>query len=278
MSTQSKIFDLLKDKMQIVNIVFILTIVLPILYPISMPIPISKEVRDAYEYIDALPDGTLAVYSVHLSASIWPEIGPPFTAVLNHIIEKDIEIVFISDAAQGPALIERGIELIGGKSKLGEYGEDWVLLGYLPGAFEVSLATFMEDSSIYSKDYYGNLVSELPLMSKLPAGKDADVFLGNVGGISTLEPVVRQAGPYLPIVVCGISSSGYSLSMPYYEAGALVGVVPPGSGGAAYEYLTGKPGLAMQTQVTLSFPNLFMVLVIILTNMSFLLKKVRGGT
>ncbi len=242
-----------------------------------MPVPISKEVRDAYEYVDNLPDGTLAVYSVHLSASIWPEIGPPFTAVLHHVAEKDIKVVFISDTAQGPALIERGLELIGGASVLGEYGEDWVLLGFLPGSFEVSLASFMEDSDIYSKDYYGNTVSDLPLMDELPAGKDADVFLGNVGGISTLEPVVRQAGPYLPIVVCGISSSGYSLSMPYYEAGDLVGVVPPGRGGAAYEYLTGRPGLGMQTQVTLSFPNLLMVLVIIVTNLSFLLNKVRGG-
>ncbi len=257
----------------VLNLIVLVSILLPLYYTIPLPVRVPDEVKAAYDFVSSRPTGTLTVYTVHITAASWPEVGAPFMTVLDHAILKKFRLVFISDDPQGPPLILQGLRTIGAEKSIGTYGKDWVLLGYLPAWETFGIVAFMSDVKVFSKDYYGNDLSTLPLMNELPAGKNAQFILANVGATSTIDPIIRNVAPLVPTVLAGTTATGYGYSMPYYHAGLIKGIVSSGKSAAGYETLLGRPGLGLRTQGAISIPQVLLLVVMALGNLSLLTSK-----
>ena len=63
---------------------------LPLLFPVGLPIKISQEVRGVYDYIEGLPEGSVFLLSLDFDPASKPELHPQAIAILRHAFRKNL--------------------------------------------------------------------------------------------------------------------------------------------------------------------------------------------
>jgi hypothetical protein len=259
----------------------LLILVSVILYrPIGLPLPITKEVRDAYNTVENLPAGSVVVFDVSISSGQYLDQTPGTEAFVKHLVDlvkdRGVKIVFVSSLSpDAPLLLEKYI--IGLESVLDEieYGEDWVQLGFIGGQ-ETGIAAFGADIwSSMPTDAFGTPIESIPMMADIKTGADLDIIINNSGG--TFDPWLRQInevyGTKQVMVIVTISIPGLT---PYYLSGQVQGFLGGQRGGAEYELLIGKPGKGATQMDGVSIVHLIMIAVILGGNIVNLVQKGRG--
>src|ERR1044072_1619533 len=84
---------MLKIDRRIIFLVIGLCTLLPLLYPVALPIRISPEVRSIYDYIETLPEGSVCLLSIDLDPASKPELHPQAIALLRHAFRKNLRVV-----------------------------------------------------------------------------------------------------------------------------------------------------------------------------------------
>jgi len=234
--------------------------------PIPSPVPILEWTKALYDYVDALPPRSLIVMSSQYGTP-GPTFEPFALAFLHHALIKDLRVVMVGPAlavVHWNDLILRGTGWFDTK----EYGVDFVNLGYLAG-MEAGIAVFASDPHmVFERDYYGNLIEELPIMQDFRSAEDI-AFLQIIFDMLPMPIAwVRQWRPYgVPIGIHHYGGPGGYL--PYYYAGDYIGVSSDLGGGAQYEYLVGKPGLALALTTLSSTMHLLQVGVIVVASVAY---------
>ncbi|MBS7648616.1 hypothetical protein KEJ17_03095 [Candidatus Bathyarchaeota archaeon] len=260
---------------RIIYILILIFTILPLVYPIGLPIPISSEVKQAYEFIEKIPSGSVVLIGDEFTAPSWTELGPSYIAVLKHLIKKDIKFVKMSYfSAEAPAafdsMIKPRIQSYLDKYNY-KYGEDWVDLGYLPGG-EAALAAYASNIYVVPTDRYGKPLSELPLYQKLKSFKDFALVVELDPG-AHLPEYLRQfqttfGTPHITITY-GVTKSAY---IPYLASGQIKGMMAAIGGGAEYEQLVGSPGVASAGMDAVSTSHLLAAALLILGNITYIMK------
>jgi len=258
------------DARVIFTLIFIVTII-PLLKPMGLPIPISPEVQSAYDTIDALPPGSIVIFGNEFSAPSWTELGPAWIAVIKHMIMKDIRFVmgtyFYGEA---PLAFDTMI-----KPKIKEYldtyeyGVDWCDLGYMPGG-EASLAAFASNVRMLEVDRFGNRIDDLKIFDDIHSLTDFALCVELDPG-ARLDVYLRQfqeryALPFITITY-GVTRAAY---IPYIASGQLSGMCAALSGGAEYEQLVKKPGVASAGMDAVSTSHMLASILLILGNLLYL--------
>ena len=65
----------------------------PLLFPVGLPIKISSEVRGVYDYIEGLPEGSVFLLSLDFDPASKPELYPQAIAILRHAFKKNLRVV-----------------------------------------------------------------------------------------------------------------------------------------------------------------------------------------
>jgi hypothetical protein len=267
------------DPRIIYSLILIFTI-LPLIYPIGLPIPISSEVRQAYEFIESLPAKSVVLIGNEFTAPSWTELGPSYIAVLKHLIRKDIKFVIMAYfSAEAPAAFDSMIKprIQGYLDKYNyKYGVDWVDLGYLSGG-ESALAAYATNIYITKTDRYGRPLDELPLYQKLKGFKDFALVIELDPG-AHLPEYLRQfqttfGTPHITITY-GVTKSAY---IPYLASGQIKGMMAAIGGGAEYEQLVGAPGVASAGMDAVSTSHLLAAALLILGNITYMIGRKKGG-
>jgi hypothetical protein len=272
-------FNKLLDYKLPVYILLVISIILPGMFPFTLPVAVPSETRDVYSYIDSLPEGSTVIVSNMMYAAVWPEIGACTVSIFNHMFSKNLKVVMVGWESETPVLFERALDyaekagVLDGKV----YGEDWVNIGYIPGD-EVSISTFADDTWLKPADYFGTSFEELPLMQGIHAVGDADLFVMFDTGISRIDATIRQIMPKSQaFIIGGVMGAYYGYSMPYYQAGQAIGVLGSIKGAAAYETMSGIPGPASLTMNTISLTHVFVFVLIIASNVVYFRGKQGRG-
>lgn len=279
MSKMSSIINKLEklDPRIIYSLILILTI-LPLVYPLGLPIPISSEVKQAYDYIEKLPKGSIVLIGNEFTAPSWMELGPSYIAVMKHLIKRGIKFVVMAYfSAEAPVAFDSMIKprIQGYLDTYNyKYGEDWVDLGYLPGG-ESALAAFASNIFITGTDRYGKSLNELPLYQNLKGFKDFALVIELDPG-AHLPEYLRQfqtqfGTPHITITY-GVTKSAY---IPYLAAGQIKGMMAAIGGGAEYEQLVGSPGVASAGMDAVSTSHLLAAALLILGNVVYIMKGER---
>ena len=102
---------LLQIDRRIIFLVIGLATLLPLLYPIGLPIKKSPEVVSIYDYIERLPEGSVFLLSMDFDPASKPELEPQATALLRHAFRKNLRVIGVTLLVTGTGLAEQIVQL-----------------------------------------------------------------------------------------------------------------------------------------------------------------------
>jgi hypothetical protein len=90
--------------------ILLIVFIVPLVYPLGLPVPISSEVRRWYQTIQDLPPGSTIMIDFGYSGGGEPELGPMAVAVYHEIFKRgDLKAVAMSTSIEGPLLWEKAM-------------------------------------------------------------------------------------------------------------------------------------------------------------------------
>jgi len=216
-------------------------VTIPLIHPIPPPIGIHDWVRDAYNVIESLPDGSYVYWSEGWRGG--GDMKDEFIAIARHLMRKHMKVIFnCVREEEVPLTQELWVINIFGSSpeKWPLYGKEFVNLGLIvaPGA----VYTMVDDiRAIVKTDFYGNSLTDydkLPMMKDIKGFRDCKLFVeAGMGLVSAL----REMMPGMKFVSPCATGHWMSTIEPLYRAKIVDGALHGLRGAAEYEILMGQP-------------------------------------
>jgi hypothetical protein len=251
----------------------IVVLVAPLLNPVGLPLKITPAVQKFYQTVEALKPGEIVFYSFEFGAGDYPEAEGASIAVKRHLFAKGVRIVFATTNDQAVLVLMKSLQSTGIPPEK-KYGVDWVFLGYIAGG-ETAIAALAADMHAAAKtDHYGTPIEQIPLMKEVRSVKDVSLLIVDGGGTETPTRFVRQwYAPYKVryLQIC-ISVVGPTL-LPFVAAGQIIAMVVGASGGAQYELLIKRPGVAVAAMDAQAFGHMLIIIFIVIGNIAYFVSK-----
>ena len=92
-----------------------------------------RSVMQLASNLSTLPGGSVVLVSFEYSPSFAGELNPLATTVLRHLAAQSVPIVAMSTRPEGVGLAEQVLTAVADATPGYTYGQDYVILGYLPG-------------------------------------------------------------------------------------------------------------------------------------------------
>lgn len=254
---------------RLIFLLFTISIAIPFITPMVLPLPISPATRKVYTIIRDLKEGDVVIWFTDITLAGWAEAAPGDIVALNFILdqvrEKGAKLIYATTySGESMAVAERIFKEFLDFRGL-KYGEDYVFLGWIPG-YEAALAGLAKDIHATVKvDYYGTPLEEIPLMKRVRS--IADIAWCGFSSSTSPDPYPRQlsAKP----IVANVLAATVGWLMPYVEKGLVAAYISGISGGAELEFLTGKIGLATKLVSAQSTAHFYAVILVVAANIYY---------
>ena len=257
-------------------IIIALVVLLPLFFPIGLPIRPTDSTQTAYDAMDDLEHGSKVLVSFEYGPSTKPEIHPMTYAVLRHLFKNGHKVYITCLWPDGQFMAEEAIEEISEQEFNLTYGKDYVLLGFRPGNEAVVKGIVSNIRKLYSTDARGTLTDKIPMMEGINQLADFDfIFTASAGYPGTVEWVQYGADPTGVPMSTGVTSIQVNEVMPYVQSGQVKGILAGMPGAAEYEKLVGVPGIGTSGMDAQSIAHLVIVLFIIFGNVAFFIERQR---
>ena len=248
--------------------------IVPLLFPIGLPIRATDTTKDVYDAIERLPAGSNVLLSVEYSPSTRPENHPMTISILRHLFKNNHKVFITCLWPDGQFMAQDALNQVAKNEFNKVYGEDYVFLGFRPGNEAVVKGIVSNIRKIYTVDVYQKKIDEIPLMKGINNFKDFDfLFSSSAGFPGTIEWVQYASDPTGVPMASGVTSIQVNEVMPYVQAGQMVGVLAGMPGAAEYESLINQKGSATSGMDAQSVAHLVIVLFIILGIISFFIER-----
>jgi hypothetical protein len=281
MSGQGKsIWDTLEDiPREILYGILLVVFVVPMIYPLGLPVPISANVLKWYKTIEDLPPGSVVMIDFGYSGGGEPELGPMAVAVYHQLFKRgDLKIVTMSTSIEGPQLWDKAMAEVRPEQRYGaQYGVDYINLGYITGT-ETAMAAIGKDlRATTSTDYKGNPLSQYPIMDGLVDAHSFDLLICYTTGGDQSEGWVRQwytvyGTPYL----CSVLAMMVPTMLPYQNAGQIVSLTA-GAQAGEMEGLVKVPARGIKSADVITLTHLLCIAYVVVGNVAYLAKKTQKG-
>lgn len=269
------------ESRELLYTLLLLSVILPLLHPIGIPIEISVRTRDVYNYVEKLKPGCHVYIEVYYEVAARGELEPNLIALTKHLFDKGCRIVYGSLSAFGVvafSLFRAGAaDLFADKV----YGRDYVYLGYIAGGEAATASLAKSIKGTISVDNYGNRLEDLPLMKEVDKATDFDLVVIVSSGTDIFAFYVRQwHTPYgAPLLFVALSVIGPSIE-PFVGAKQAIGMLVGQRAAAEYEVLVGRLGLGMASMDAQSTSHMLILAFIVIGNVVYWSKRLssrRGG-
>ena len=258
-----------------------LAIVLPLIWPVDLPIKPSPMTQKAFYTVEALEDGDTVFVSMDLDPASTPELEPYFKAVMLQLKRKNVKIVFATTWYQAPPLCEHWIRDYVEKPLADERpykkNVDYVWLGFREGkaavisAFGADLRGTFDD---HAND--GTPLDQIPIMNGIKQLKDFDLIVLVSAGFPGIKEYVQLVQSRYKLKMVGVTTAVSTTDLaPYYQAGQLKGLVGGLAADAEYEAMVGKKGLATQGAGVLNLSHFVVILAIVFGNIIYFVGRRR---
>ncbi len=252
---------------RIIYVVVLLAIAVPLLNPIGVPLSISPLTQSVYDLAESLQPGDKVLFSLDYSPGGSPDVHPQAIAMMEHLMGKGVQVVMVSFWDAGPMYGEQLMNSYPDKV----YGTDFINLGYISGG-ETAIRNFGGDVNIVRKDFRGNDPQSFPIMEGLKDTRDFALVVDFVSGNPGIQEWVRQVqGPLGIKIAAGAVTVNVPTTMPFVQAGQVVGLLQGLRGAAEYELLMGKPGSAVAKMDGQSLGHMAIIAFILVGNVAFFL-------
>jgi len=262
---------------RVIFVVIALVVILPLFFPLGLPIRPTRSSQDVYDAVEELKAGDKALLSFEYGPSTKPEIHPMAVALLRHLFQKDVKVYITCLWPDGQFMAMEALEQVAEKQYNKRYGEDYVLLGYRPGAEAVIKGLVSNIRKVFTVDANGNFLDDIPMMVGVNQVADFDyLFSASAGYPGTVEWVQYAADPTGVTMSTGTTSIQVNEVMPYVQSGQIVGILGGMPGAAEYESLIGQAGIGTSGMDAQSVAHLVIVGFIIFGNISFFVERRRS--
>jgi len=210
----------------------------PIVMPIGLPVTTTGPTRSAYEFVDALPAGSVVMLSFDYGPSSAPENDPMAEGFLRQCFVKKLPVIVCSlYPLGGLTLANNSLAKVTADFPGLRYGVDYVNLGFKDGAAAVMRSLDKDFAGSFPADTRGTPVGQIPIMKEVHSVRDVKVVYSVATGIIG-EWWVTQMHPQsgTPVIV-GPTAVGAPKYYAYLNAGQMVGMVGGMKGAAEYEKL-----------------------------------------
>jgi len=259
--------------------ILILTIAVTFLVPFTLPISISPWTKDAYEFTEKLPPGSIILAPNVIEASCWGECGYGWIATWQHYFEKGFRVVALSLYKDGPLLDERVIDELKARGVKIEYGVNYVNLGFIAG-INSAIAAMVEPPDgmhkVFKTDYFGNPIVDLPLMQEVKNINDVAMISHTTSGWGE-DWIGLAVIPYGAKYMYNIFGAGTPWLVNEYNLGLALGGLGGLKGGAEYELLLNRPSSAIISMNAISTTHVLIVLLILFGNLVMIMTRGKGG-
>ena len=275
-----------------------LAIMLPLIWPVNLPIKASPMVKALHNSVEELREGDTVFLSLDLDPPSTPELEPFYRAVLLQLKRKNVKIVAATTWYQAPPLIERWLRetmdepLIGPDAQATPAGlagytgipdraykknVDYVWLGFREGK-EAVISSMGKDlrRTFDDRAADGTPLDQIPMMQGIKQLKDFKLLVLVSAGFPGAKEYVQQVQTRYNLAMVAactaVSTTDYT---PYYDTGQLLGLSGGMAAAAEYEMLVGKRGRATQGADVLNIGHLVVILAILFGNVVYFIGRSR---
>lgn len=257
---------------RIIYLVVFLSLAIPLIWPIGLPVTVGPETKALYQLVDSFPPGTPVVVSFDTSPGGYGELSSGAIALLNHMAKKNLRCIGMGFFDTGPSLLETALK--GSLYKNKTYGTDYVNLGYLAGGENGISAMAKKVPESYPKDFRGQATAGMPVLKGIATMKDVALIVTVSSGTPGVPEWIRQVGDPMKVPMATVLVAVNVPNMtPYVQAKQLAGMIPSMKGAAGYEALIGMKALGTAGMDAQSISHLAILLFVILGNVIYFSNK-----
>lgn len=249
-------------------------VIVPLIFPIGMPVKVTPQAKSIYDAVEALPPGSNVLVAFDYDPAAVPECHPMAIAFLRHCFAKKHHVIVVALWPQGAQLAVSALAEVA-REYDAKYGVDYVNLGYKAGGGIVIKSMGASIPEVFPTDMAGKPVSQLPVMSKVQKLSDIALIMDLSAGDPGIPAWVAVANALYHVKVAGgCTAVSAPQFFPYLQTGQLVGLLGGLKGAAEYETLTAYQGRALKRMDAQSVAHLVIIIFIIFANIAyFVLRK-----
>jgi hypothetical protein len=243
-----------------------LLVLLPLLFPLSLPLTVSNRVRAFHDGIARIPDGSTVLMSCDYDPGAIPELVPMTRTALHQLFDKKCKVVVTCLWPGGPGLVDNTVRAVADEMHQVD-GVDYVDLGFKEGREAVMVLMGQGIANAFPRDYQGKDTRSLPIMRNVRDYSSFPLLVNiSAGYPGTKEWVQQVQGRFHLPMVAGVTAVSAPEFYPYLQTGQLVGLLGGMAGAAEYEKLRGEKGTATRGMDAQSMAHVFVALCILAGN------------
>lgn len=260
---------MLKIDRRIIFLVIGLCTLLPLLYPVGLPIKISSEVRGVYDHIESLPERSVFFMSFDFDPASKPELHPQAIALLRHAFRKNLRVVTMTLWVTGTGLADQIVTQVA--TEMGkENGKDYVFLGWSPGNTAVIINLGQNLYNTFPSDYGGKPTKGLPVLDGVQSLKDMTYLVSLGAGNPGVEAwYVFGKDKYKFEMGGGCTGVMAPGLYPLLRSGQINGLIGGLRGAAEYESLIDQKGKAVAGMDAQSATHVAIIVLVIICNLFY---------
>jgi hypothetical protein len=271
---------MLRIDRRIIFFVIGLCTLVPLLYPVGLPIKGTPEVRAVYDYIESLPDGSVFLLSMDFDPASKPELEPQAIALLRHAFSRNLRVIAMTLWLPGTGLAEQTVNRVA--QELGKVnGEDYVFLGYSPGVGALIIGMGQDLYKAFPSDYYGNPTKKLAVLKDVPNLRHVNYVVSLAAGTPGVETWYLFGKDKYQFELGGGCTGVIAPGLyPLLRSGQINGLIGGMRGAAEYELLIGQSGSAVAGMDAQSATHFAIIVLVILCNTFYFMTRraaARGG-
>jgi len=218
-----------------------LSVTVPILVPLGLPISTTSATQMAFDFVEALEPGDVVLLSFDYGPSSAPENDPMAEGFMRHCLSRDLRVVVCVLYPLGAlGLANNVVARIGHEFPNKVYGTDYVNLGYKDGDRAVMRRLGDSIADAFPTDVNGRPIADLPIFHGVRSIRQVKVvFTAATGLIGEWWITLVHAQFGTPVIIgpTAVSAPKYYA---YISSGQLAGMLGGMKGAAEYEQLIGK--------------------------------------
>ena len=271
---------MLRIDRRIIFLVIGMCTLVPLLYPVGLPIKGTPEVRAVYDYIESLPDGSVFLLSMDFDPASKPELEPQAIALLRHAFRRNLRVIAMTLWLPGTGLAEQTVNRVA--QELGKVnGEDYVFLGYSPGVGALIIGMGQDLYKAFPSDYYGNPTKKLAVLKDVPNLRHVNYVVSLAAGTPGVETWYLFGKDKYQFELGGGCTGVIAPGLyPLLRSGQINGLIGGMRGAAEYELLIGQSGSAVAGMDAQSATHFAIIVLVILCNTFYFMTRraaARGG-
>jgi len=262
-------------------------VALPMLLGLSFPEEPSDMVRDVFQAIDELPEGSNVLMAYDYDPATKGELEPMAAAFTRHCATKKHKLYFITLWPAAVPMLRQNIDIL--EKEFGDdytYGTNYVNLGFRPGNEGVIKVVVTDLQDLYANDVNGEALQDIPMTKNIKNIQQMDLIVNvSAGTPGAKEWVQYAASKYQIKMVAGVTGVGAPALYPYVPA-QLTGLVGAIKAAAEYEQtiidaypeFADNPACkeALRRMGPQLIAHIYIVVLIILGNVIYFTSKKRG--